>query len=339
MMSAGMAQHVDEGELAMIYFAPQNKIILLFDYTVEVREAGRFSRYAESMLGVSDAVKDNRVIYQLENVHIGSRTEADTTRVRKIVAESGIDAQLLSINHKGLLEGYNLRPVVTDKKDQPKAEQPAVTTVPQTMPLTDEQLDLPTEEARAEAVAKQIYRIRESRMYLLSGEVEHAPTDGQAMQVMLDQLRAEEKALVSLFVGSTTTRREQKEICLMPGQESQEHILLYFSEENGFTESENLEADSIIVNMTHHRQVYAASNEQAKGKKAKNAPQPSQLIYNLPGSTDVTVTYRERTLGEQSLPIAQLGIDVPLTRDLFTGQKLPVIRIDVSTGNIQSICK
>ncbi len=337
MWMLGGAQQVAEGEMAVLYFAPKTEVSMLFRYTVEVQEAGRFCRYAEQLLGVKDAVQETTTTYTLDGVEIGRRTHADTTRVRKIVAEPSMPTQLLTLDKRGLIEGYNLRTTSPAKPKEPEAAPAPVTVVPEAAPLTEEELEQPDEESRARAVAKQIYRIRESRMFLLSGEVDHAPADGQAMQLVLQQMQAEEKQLVALFVGSRTTRKEQHEVGYTPGKQDDERLVLYFSEENGFTEAENLEADSIVVTLKNHRQLYA-EEEQPK-KKAKNAPQPSQLIYNLPGSSEVTVTYRGKELGSKTLPVAQLGIDVPLTRDLFTGQKLPVIRFDVPTGNIQSIAQ
>ncbi len=51
------------------------------------------------------------------------------------------------------------------------------------------------------------------------------------------------------------------------------------------------------------------------------------------------VTYQGETLGHKVLQIAQLGIDVPLSRDLFIGDKLPIIRFDLKTGNVESISR
>ena len=49
--------------------------------------------------------------------------------------------------------------------------------------------------------------------------------------------------------------------------------------------------------------------------------------------------YRDKFLGSKVQPIAQFGIDVPLSRDLFTGATLPIIRFNTRTGNIESISK
>jgi hypothetical protein len=76
------------------------------------------------------------------------------------------------------------------------------------------------------------------------------------------------------------------------------------------------------------------------GKKSKkHAPQLSQLTYNLPGNACIQVNYKNRSLTERTVPVAQLGADVPLSKDLFSGNDLPVIVFSEKTGNIVSISK
>jgi hypothetical protein len=53
----------------------------------------------------------------------------------------------------------------------------------------------------------------------------------------------------------------------------------------------------------------------------------------------VNVAYKGNELNKRTLSIAQFGVDVPLSLDLFTGATLPVIHFDERTGNIKSISK
>ncbi|MBO4689434.1 MAG: DUF4831 family protein [Paludibacteraceae bacterium] len=336
-------QLVRQNEMALIYYAPKNYVVLDFEYNVEIREAGPYAKYAESLLGVTNAIRENSSSYVLNKVEIGSRTIADTTRAHKVVPEQGIPTQLLTLNNRGLLVGYNMPYEAKNKPRHQKNSTKPVVTYPESRPLTDEQLDFRKEEDRAKAIAKQIYRIRESRVYLLGGEVEHAPADGKAMQLVLEELKEEETQLVSLFTGRITTRTEHYEATFMPGEngkQDREEWHLFFSDENGFTQPENLDADTIIVRLNASWQTYKPVEVTKKNAKAdKNAPQASQLVYNLPGSANITVTYRDKFLGSKVQPIAQFGIDVPLSRDLFTGATLPIIRFNTRTGNIESISK
>ena len=47
---------------------------------------------------------------------------------------------------------------------------------------------------QAEVAAKQIYRIRESRMNILTGDADNLPPDGEAMKLVIQQLEEQEKS-------------------------------------------------------------------------------------------------------------------------------------------------
>ncbi|KAI4367809.1 hypothetical protein C825_000006 [Parabacteroides sp. ASF519] len=57
---------------------------------------------------------------------------------------------------------------------------------------------------QAEVAAKQIYRIRESRLNILTGDADNLPPDGEAMKLVIQQLEEQEKALTNLFTGILT---------------------------------------------------------------------------------------------------------------------------------------
>ena len=336
-MMCGMhAQVVKQNEAALVYYSPKTTIVLDFTYTVETFEPGIYAPYAEAMLGATDAVKENKKIYTLKNVQINTATDTDYDRPHKVTAEGGIP-MLLTINEKGLLTGYNVS-ASQDKKETRKTgftpdNDKARTMKSHIAPYPEEVLKAATPMAQAHEVAKQIFHLRETRMYLLNGEVEHAPADGEAMKLVLAELDKQEQALTELFVGKSSKKTCHKHARLVPEKEEK---LYFFSEENGFTDAENVDADTIKVTFKAQKQTLLPPAE--LGKKQK-APALSQIVYNLPGSCDVKVAYKGHSLHKRTISVAQFGVDVPLSQDLFTGATLPVIVFDEKTGNIKSITK
>ena len=152
------------------------------------------------------------------------------------------------------------------------------------------------------------------------------------MELVLAELDKQEKALTELFVGKKNKQTDHKFIYVDPAQKEK---MLFFSEENGFTESDNIDADTIRISLDPFVQSYAAPTE-VKGKK--KAPAVTQIVYNLPGTCDVKVAYQGRTLAQRKIQVAQFGIDVPISKDLFTNG-LPKIVFSEKTGNIISITK
>jgi len=341
MMCAVHAQVVEQGEPALVYYSPKTAVSVEFTYTIEKQEPGIYAQYAEAMLGITNAVKANKTTYSLGEVRIGTSTSTDYKRPHKIEVD-GIP-MLYSINERGLLTGYNLPPYEAKSYDAPKepkhdckhdgkpchkpfAPKNKVTPLPEEVLKSGNPLD------QANAVAKQIFHLRETRMYLINGEVEHAPADGEAMRLVLEELDRQEQALTELFIGKKSTRTEHKRLQFMPEEKRQ---IWYFSEENGFTDAENIDANTIVASVAVQPQQYVP----APADKKKKSAEPSSLVYNLPGSGEVKVLYKGKELAKRTISIAQLGVDVPLAKDLFKGSSLPVIVISEKTGNVISISK
>lgn len=326
-----LAQTVQENEPALVYYMPENQLVFEIEYTEETLETGPFFLFAEKYLGTEDVIQENQTVYHLTGVKVRTTTHPDYTRAYKVVPEKGLQMQLLSLSKEGLLYGYNVcqpeqpyhkKEVSKDKMRTKRAD---------VMPLFEEQIKAPTLQQKAAGVAKQIYRIRETRLYILGGEIDHAPADGKAMELVLNELNRQERQMTELFTGKRTIKRMHKTITYIPTK-SEEYPLLYFSEENGITTENDATANPLTLTIIAHKQMKTAANQQDK-----KAPQPSQIYYNLPGSADYAVTYLGEVLAEKSLPIAQFGVAIPLVRDLFTGEILPQIQFDLRTGNIRSI--
>ena len=306
-------------------------------YSVETEEAGPYSRYAEKYLGTTDVITVNSQKAEIISVSVRPRSKADLSRPVKINAEDGANMQLLHILDNGILYGYNLPPTaLTSTEDagvspanHNKPKQPIV------LPLLEEQLKVSTPAQKADAVAKLIYRIREAKMYLLSGEIENAPADGDGLEIALKELNKQEKQLVQLFTGKRSKKTVVKTVQYLPTK-SEEKPLLYFSLENGITAEEDASALPIVLNFIARKQVPAPAIQTKKNDK--KAPVPSPLLYNLPGAGIYTISYDGVTLLEGTLPVAQFGIAVPLSKNLFSGSKLPTIYFNTETGNIQTIC-
>ena len=347
-ISASFAQVLEQGEAALVYYSPKTSVVLDFTYTVETQIRGQFAHYAEELLGATDVVNTNSTSYTLKDVHIGTSTSADQTRPHKITADGGIP-MLLTINDKGLLKGYNIdaqeeKPVKNLGKSTENPRVKSRISSKRIAPYSEEVAKAISPVAQAQEAAKQIFHIRETRMYLLSGEVERAPADGKSMELVLKELDEQEKVLTELFIGQKTTKTEHKKITISSiGKNSfQDRQIqkefVYFSEENGFTNKENVDADSITVWIGRHKTTYKPQETEEK-KPNKKGNELSQISYNLPGSAVIRVLYKGRLLGELTIDVAQLGIDVPLPKNLFTNGDLPKIVFNEKTGNIISISK
>lgn len=328
------AQTVYDNELALIYYMPQTQLCFDVEYEEEILHKGIFADYAQQYLGTADIIQADAHLYHIISVRPHTKAVADYTRAYKVVAENGIESQLLNLTPFGTLAGYNLP--TQAPKHMPEArkcapKKPALEG-PKVMPLFEEHLNGKSIAQQAQGAAKLIYRIRENRMYLISGEVDHVPADGQAMKLVLDELDKQEKQLVDLFLGTREVIKHHKVLSYTPAK-TEEVEIAYFSETEGFTTSGN--GEPIVLNITARRQTKGNSRVEAD----KKAPSPSQIFYNLPGSAIYKVLYLDEILVEKQAEIAQFGVAIPLARTLFTRGELPHIHFDIKTGGIKSIEK
>lgn len=333
-VSAVSAQVLEEQESALVYYSPKTTIALEFSYTVEHFERGQYAEYADALLGISDIVMETGSVCTLKDVRVGTAVSTDYNRPHKVVND-GAFPLLLTINDKGLLTGYNVLPL--PQKQMPRKEHECKKHEHECPPMRvapypEDVLKAANPQAQALEIAKQIFHLRETRMYLLNGEVEHAPADGEAMKLVLEELDNQERALTELFIGRKHMRHEHKTVRVEP---SNEGALLFFSEENGFTDSDNIDADTIEVRMLCQQQEAQPLDQKAK----KKAQELSQIVYNVPGYCTVNVLYQGKSLADNKIPVAQFGIDVALPKKMFTGKELPKITFSEKTGNIVSISK
>lgn len=328
MMVAAIAQAqvVKEQEQAVVYYMPKTELVFRFAYEQTIHTAGVYAAYAKEMLGIDEPVMQSDTTYRLIDVTTATKASADDTRVFKVLANSTLNTQYIALTKDGRLRGYNEE--LKDEKrmdERRKAKDEGQVLRPAVIPFMEADMRTTSKKERAQKIASQIFQIRETRMFILAGEVDHAPADGIAMERVLNELNQQEQNLVALFAGKTEVTRMEKEIVFYPTQ-SEEVVLANFSTESGFGTGE-----SIMLTLAATRQFKAAPT----GTPDKKAPQPSQLYYNLPGSVHYSLVYRDKLLAENTAQVAQLGVEVPLSNELF--KKEVHILFNTFTGNIQTI--
>ena len=107
--------------------------------------------------------------------------------------------------------------------------------------------------------------------------------------------------------------------------------LVRFSAFSGIVEKDDLSGEPVYLTIKAEKRDYSTSAEEKK-------TMPSPIYYNMPGSAEISVEYKDNPIIRKSLPIAQFGISVALSQDLFR-KSAPQIEFDPKTGAIKSISK
>ena len=325
-----IAQSLTTTDAVLVYYMP--KTILAFDvtYTETTRTQGPFYQYAERYLGTKDIVMADETTFALRDITLRTKTVADPGRAFTFTP-SGNQKTNIILDKQGLLVAYNAEPekAKEDKVYNSDSQHKQRKAESDIAPLSEEALFASSKAKMAEAAAKQIYRIREARMGLISGDVEHMPADSKMLSLMLSELQEQEDQLVALFVGETKTIYRHKIIYLTPEDDLQDHILLRFSRFAGPVSADNLSGEPVKLSMTVSRKELLPSED-------KHPKAVSEIYYNIPGEASVRLTdSKGLLLIDKSVPVAQFGVSVALPQDLI--RRKPHILFNTRTGAILSV--
>lgn len=334
------AQVVRENEAAVVYYMPKTELVIHIDYEVVTQTPGVFYQYAERYLGAEEIIMENNTNCQLRAVRIATESSADTERAYKVTAPKGINTQLVSLSEDGRLVGYGIENASLQFSERSqgelqngsKAAYSLEAKSEELMPLLEEQFMAGSVAKMAEGAAKQIYRIRETRLNILAGDVEHVPADGKAMELVLNELDKQEQALVALFVGKTQVTHHTHAVRYVPKESVEKEVVCRLSAHNGIVDKNDLSGEPLYLTLVAKKQTLLPA-----GIADKNTPTLSQIHYNLPGEAQVALTFKGKQMAEQNVAVAQYGVAIPLAQDLFTGKTVPTIQISAETGNILEI--
>ena len=187
---------------------------------------------------------------------------------------------------------------------------------------------------QAEVAAKQIYRIRESRLNILTGDADNLPPDGEAMKLVIQQLEEQEKALTNLFTGILTKETSHYEVSITPYDNLEKEVLFRFSNLMGIVDADDLGGVPVYMNLkaTERAPVLDPKEAEKKEKSLKG------IVYNVPGKASIEISMNKKTLYKGDAQITQFGSREGLAPVMFEDKKAPVkVYFYPETGAIKQI--
>ena len=211
--------------------------------------------------------------------------------------------------------------------------------------LTEEILTATSTAKMAELVAREIYNIRDSKNALIRGDADNLPKDGAQLQIMLDNLNKQEKALAQLFEGKVKTETKHFSMKVTP-EEMNNKVVFRFSKKLGFVEADDLAGEAVTLSIVNKNLIPEQPVEPTDGKSGKsiinilsngNKTALEGVAYNVPGKADVTLSYDHKSLWSSELSITQFGTKEYLTAQLFNRNTVTKVQFDVKTGSLLKI--
>lgn len=319
----------------IVYALPQTRIVVRAQIERINHQPGELYSYAKRYFG-QEANGEVSSRYRLGRAIAQSIGIPDFDNEYIIDFRSGTVADFITLNRRGIIVGIN-----TDRQDLPTPCPDTIFHLPTAQLASDRTAALPqeymvagTKAKQAEIAAAQVFRIRESLMDILTGQTENMPKDGAALQLMTQELKAQEAALLALFYGKEEITWEERSWTIEPKDNVNEQILFRFSPLRGVVDSDDLSGEPVTFSL----RAIDKAPEMDEKEAAKHEKSLKGIVYNLPGSARITLTYNRGMLFNEVLPVTQYGRRQALAPKMFR-DKGPAIRVvfDEHTGAIRQI--
>ena len=333
-------------KFGVTYILPQTEIVIEATATRQHYEPGQFSQYAERYLRLSGVKQEAETTWTLDEVKMKSVGVPNPSNIYFVEMKDRTTAPLMELTADGIVRSINLPFVGEQKTVQSQAPQQIVE--PDLDPrsfLTEEILTATSTAKMAELVAREIYSIRESKNALLRGEADNLPKDGAQLQIMLDNLNKQEKAMTQMFEGKVTTDTHQFSMKVSP-KEMNNYVVFRFSKKLGFVESDDLAGEPVELTIINNHLVPDQPVQPTDGKASKplvntlsNGSKTAieGVAYNVPGKADVKLTYNHKDLIKTEMSITQFGTIEYLSAQLFNRNTVTKVQFDVTTGALLKI--
>lgn len=310
----------DNYNFGLTYSLPSTSVQLTIEASCTKRVAGPYAIYAEKFLGLQDVPLADQTLWQVESVATEAVAQPDTLRTFHITfAEKG-PLPTFYLTPWRSLWGINRQPAEPEAGPQRSVEVDHGLSFRPTDVLTPDMLKAGSKSKQAELIAHEIFSIRESRSELIRGEADNVPNDGRQLQLMLDNLTAQEAALMTYFVGTTTvTRHTFRCIYEVPAWPVEREVAFRFSSELGFVEKDDLAGAPyyVSVSVTEDNRLPEIIDPKVLKKLAKG------IAYCVPGKAQIRVFTADRTYAEAVYPMAQFGHVDRLPQAQFIDRKHP----------------
>lgn len=326
---------VKANNFGITYSLPKTLLVVDAEVTKVTCKAGPYYQYAEKYLGVKDAVTDDKVYYELGKINLVNRGVPDPDNTYIVEFKAGTVAPYAYLTEDGLLCAINAEYTPAESEQEAeKRKKNGEAKVTDASVFSEELLMAGSTAKQAEVAAKQIYRIRESRMNILTGEADNLPPDGEAMKLVINQLEEQEKALTNLFTGILIKETEHYEVEITPNDNLDKEVLFRFSRPLGVVDADDLGGVPVYINLKATERAPELDGKEAE-KKEKSL---KGIVYNVPGKASVEILMNNKTLYKGEAQITQFGTREGLAPVMFEDKKAPVkVYFYPETGAIQQI--
>lgn len=316
----------------VVYYLPRTQLQIKVTATRTTYTPGEFCKYADRYLRLQDISPSPYTQWDIKSIEVIPFGVPDPKLAYSIKLKDKSVSSQVELTKDGIIKAINTTSPPEEEIIKAAPPSPTIRTNPREF-MTEEMLMAGSSIKMAELVAKEIYSIRESKNSLTRGQADYMPKDGSALQIMLDNLNKQEKALTEMFTGFTECSEQSFSFTYNPTEDIKDEILFRFSTKLGLLKDNDLAGEPFYLSIIQKETIPPADEE---GKKAKKL---NGVIYTIPGKADVTIYSAGKEFIRQEIPFAQFGETEVLVNNLFNKKVNTRVIFNTTTGAILKIDK
>ena len=326
-----------------VYFLPKTAVRVTVEVEKTTYTPGDLCQYAERYLRLRDVSPTPSVGYRITAIRQEPVAVADTTKRYAVKFDPRTSATNIRLSDDGVLVGINteVRGEKQEVRDytQPKNNPLTSHSSPLTSKLNPRQfmsedaLAAGSTSKMAELIAQDIYEIRDSRNQLVRGQADNMPKDGEQLRLMLNQLDLQDRALTSLFAGTTVSDTTRHTFLIVPDKPMARKVLFRFSQKLGLVDVDDLAGVPYYINIEDLSTVPAPEPVDPK-KKLKPV---SGIFVNVPGRLRSVISDAQRQVIASEFPAGQFGNVELLSGSLFNKRYTTRLWLNPLSGAIERL--
>lgn len=227
---------------------------------------GYFADYAESLLGLTNIIRQNRTHYTINSVEIEPLTTADMLNVYRAFTSNAVMAESMNAatlapqpsypdgylttyqTHTASLPEFfkNYADISYTQQQETFVDTKIIDGVVTQVPANHTKTVSKSFESKAREAADAIMKSRKDQYNLVAGEQE-TPYTGEALAIMLSELKNWESNYMSLFTGVSIADTVQYVFYFTPNSKMEQMTAFYFDANKGLNQTGGAAADAYTL--------------------------------------------------------------------------------------------
>lgn len=305
-------------EYGLVYTLPKTSLEIEVTAKRTIKKVGPYYQYAKKFIGTDKVIKEDSESWEITDVSVCRYGVPDTENRYLMQLKNG-STTFICVAEDGMLAAINKEVEIGSDTPTPNTKNSGIEdiNINEYLQYVNEDFIASQSSAkRAQMLAENLMEIRDAKVSLTRGTAETMPQDGKQLELMLNSLSHQEASMTAAFIGLEQSETVTRKYTFLPDEEGK-FVLFRMSDFKGFVASDDYAGDPVYINVKVTNR--GALPVDAKGEE-KKLPKDA-VIYNIPGSAQITISALGKTLYSKEMDFAQYGVKFGLAPTLFSAKK------------------